>query len=92
MKNVTWLRNNIVLNLNQSRFDGGNPELTALLVKNATREDSGTYVCELENQIGPGTSERGVVVNVQCEYCVFSTHTHSLASRLLSLQTERVTG
>lgn len=68
LQSVRWLQNNTVLNLNQSRFDGGNPELTALLVRNATREDSGTYVCELSNQVGTGMSERGVIVDVQCEY------------------------
>ncbi|KAL7033530.1 hypothetical protein ACKWTF_007630 [Chironomus riparius] len=65
LQSVRWLQNHTVLNLNQSRFDGGNPELTALLVRNATREDSGTYVCELSNQVGTGMSERGVVVDVQ---------------------------
>lgn len=67
LQSVRWLQNHTVLNLNQSRFDGGNPELTALLVRNATREDSGTYVCELSNQVGTGMSERGVVVDVQCK-------------------------
>lgn len=77
LQSVRWLQNNTVLNLNQSRFDGGNPELTALLVRNATRDDKGLYVCELSNQVGTGTSERGVFVDVQCEYI----------ARLLSLQT-----
>lgn len=70
LQSVRWLQNHTVLNLNQSRFDGGNPELTALLVRNATREDSGTYVCELSNQVGTGMSEHGVVVDVQCEYAI----------------------
>lgn len=77
LQSVRWLQNNTVLNLNQSRFDGGNPELTALLVRNATRDDKGMYVCELSNQVGTGTSERGVFVDVQCEY---------MCARLLSLQ------
>ncbi|KAG5680757.1 hypothetical protein PVAND_010244 [Polypedilum vanderplanki] len=65
LHSVRWLQNNTVLNLNQSRFSGGNPELTTLVVKNATRYDSGTYVCELSNQVGTGMSENGVNVNVQ---------------------------
>jgi Immunoglobulin domain len=66
LASVRWLQNNSVLNLNQSRFDGGNPEQTALLVKNATRDDRGAYSCELTNQVGTGTSENGVIVDVQC--------------------------
>lgn len=66
LQSVRWLQNNTVLNLNQSRFSGGNPELTTLVVKNATRDDSGTYVCELSNQVGTGMSEGGVIVDVQC--------------------------
>lgn len=68
LASVRWLQNNSVLNLNQSRFDGGNPEQTALLVKNATRDDRGAYSCELTNQVGTGMSENGVVVDVQCEF------------------------
>jgi hypothetical protein len=67
---VRWLQDNTVLNLNQSRFDGGTPELQNLVVKNATREDSGTYVCELSNQVGTGKSEQAIYVDVQCEYSV----------------------
>lgn len=67
LASVRWLQNNSVLNLNQSRFDGGNSEQTALLVKNATRDDRGAYSCELTNQVGTGMSENGVVVDVQCE-------------------------
>lgn len=70
LQSVRWLQNGTVLNLNQSRFEGGNPELTALLVRNATRDDSGTYFCELANQVGTATSETGVVVDVQCE-CIY---------------------
>lgn len=71
LASVRWLQNSTVLNLNQSRFDGGNPEQTALLVKNATREDRGAYSCELSNQVGTGMSENGVVVDVQCEFSFF---------------------
>lgn len=66
---VKWLKDGIPLYLNQSRYDGGNPEQTALLVKNATRADIGTYYCELANTIGAGMSENGVYVNIQCEFC-----------------------
>jgi len=67
LQSVRWIQNHKVLNLNQSRFDGGDTEMTALLIRNVTRQDSGTYVCELSNQVGTGISERGVVVDVQCK-------------------------
>lgn len=70
LASVRWLQNSSVLNLNQSRFDGGNSEQTALLVKNATRDDRGAYSCELTNQVGTGMSLNAVVVDVQCEYKV----------------------
>lgn len=68
LASVRWLQNNSVLNLNQSRYGGGNPEHTALMVKNATRDDRGAYSCELTNQVGTGMSENGVIIDVQCEY------------------------
>jgi hypothetical protein len=71
LASVRWLQNNSVLNLNQSRFSGGNSEQQALLVRNATRDDSGAYSCELTNQVGTGMSENGVVVDVQCEMETF---------------------
>lgn len=69
---VRWLLDNTVLNLNQSRFDGGTSELQNLVVKNATREDTGTYVCELSNQVGTGKSELPIYVDVQCEYSAYA--------------------
>lgn len=68
LETVRWFQNGRPLNLNQSRYDGGNTEQSALLVKNATRNDIGTYFCELTNSIGTGMSDSGVFVNIQCEY------------------------
>jgi len=82
LTSVRWLQNNTVLNLNQSRLDGGNPEQTALLVKNATRDDRGSYSCELTNQVGTGMSENGVIVDVQCEL-IYTEETHT--KRILNL-------
>jgi hypothetical protein len=67
LTSVRWLLNNKVVDMNLTRYDGGNSEITALLVRNVTRDDSGKYTCELTNQIGTGTSENGIEVAVQCE-------------------------
>jgi hypothetical protein len=74
LESVRWLQDGRPLNVNQSRYDGGNPEQTALLVKNATRLDSGEYTCELTNTIGTGMSENGVSVNIQCKYATPFQH------------------
>jgi hypothetical protein len=68
LESVRWLRNGEPLNLNQSRYDGGTPDQTTLLVKSAIRLDSGEYTCELSNIIGTGMSENSVSVDIQCKY------------------------
>lgn len=62
---VTWTRNGEILNINHSRYEGGNPEQTALLVKGAHRSDIGSYACELQNAIGGDTSDNEINVDVQ---------------------------
>lgn len=61
------MQNGGAINVKQPRFDGGNPEQTALVVKNASRHDIGSYSCELYNEIGIGMSENQVLVDIQCE-------------------------
>lgn len=58
-----------LINLNHSRFEGGNPEQTALQIKDASRTDAGSYTCQLENNIGLGTSENDIDVEIICK-CV----------------------
>lgn len=53
------------MNINSSRFEGGNTEQTALLMKNATRHDSGNYTCELANSVGTDLSQNEINLNVQ---------------------------
>lgn len=60
-------RDGTALNINHSRYEGGNPEQTALLLKNATRDDMGNYTCELANSIGSVMSENDVNVDIQCK-------------------------
>lgn len=65
---VRWLQNGGAINVKQSRYDGGDPEQTALVVKNASRHDIGSYSCELYNEIGIGMSENQVLVDIQCKF------------------------
>ncbi|CAO1401818.1 unnamed protein product [Diamesa tonsa] len=62
---VRWLQNGGAINVNQPRFDGGNPEQTALVVKNSSRHDIGSYSCELSNEIGIGMSENQALIDIQ---------------------------
>lgn len=61
------LLNGELIHLNNSRYEGGNPEQTALLIKDASRNDAGSYTCELENSIALGTSENDIDVLVWCK-------------------------
>lgn len=56
-----------MISLNQTRVEGGNPEQNALLIKNATRTDIGSYKCELTNGIGEGASDNDIDVDVLCK-------------------------
>lgn len=71
LDNVKWLRDGKPLNLTQSRYEGGNPEQTALLVKNASRDDIGMYRCELKNTYGADVSDNTVNVDVQCKFLIY---------------------
>lgn len=66
--NIKWLHNNLDLKEDESRYEIGT---SSLLVKNATRNDSGNYTCEATNIIGKGTSTSEV--NMLCksfELCI----------------------
>lgn len=62
-----------MVDLSQGRVEGGNPEQTALLIRDASRDDIGSYTCELENGIGIGVSENDIDVDVNCKYLVYNT-------------------
>ena len=68
MLSVRWLHNGKVIDVLQSRFDGANLEQTAMVVNNASRHDSGSYSCELGNEIGIVMSENQVLIDVQCKF------------------------
>ncbi|XP_052564933.1 hemicentin-1 isoform X2 [Culex pipiens pallens] len=63
---VRWFRNGQEIKLANApaRYEGGTPEQTALLIKNSTRNDIGTYTCELSNSIGTDVSDNEIYVDV----------------------------
>ncbi|XP_037908056.1 hemicentin-1 isoform X6 [Hermetia illucens] len=66
LQSVKWFQNGKLLNLGESnRYEGGNPEHTALLIKESTRYDDGVYTCELANNIGAETSDNEIYLEVQ---------------------------
>ncbi|XP_058054565.1 hemicentin-1 [Anopheles bellator] len=64
LESVKWYRNQQEIKVSGARYEGGNPEQTALLVKNSTRHDIGAYTCELSNSIGFDVSDNEVFVDV----------------------------
>ncbi|KAJ6649403.1 Hemicentin-1 [Pseudolycoriella hygida] len=64
LKSVRWLRDGEQVDVSQGRIEGGNTEQTAMLVKEASRDDIGSYTCELKNEYGTGISENDIDVDV----------------------------
>lgn len=62
------LRDGELVDVTQGRIEGGNTEQTALLIKEASRDDIGSYTCELKNDYGIGVSENDIDVDVHCKY------------------------
>ncbi|KPU79104.1 uncharacterized protein Dana_GF11010, isoform I [Drosophila ananassae] len=66
LTNVVWYRNNEVVNVNNTdRYQGGNSENVALVIKSTEKDDTGNYSCQLSNSIGKGTSEQEINLDVQ---------------------------
>nr|XP_043070035.1 uncharacterized protein LOC108122918 isoform X8 [Drosophila bipectinata] len=66
LTNVVWYRNNEVVNVNNTdRYQGGNSENVALVIKSTEKDDTGNYSCQLSNSIGKGVSEQEINLDVQ---------------------------
>ncbi|XP_035734399.1 hemicentin-2-like [Vespa mandarinia] len=61
---VTWLQDDLELTLDEEHYEGGITVNTALIVKNATATDMGSYKCILENSVGSTSSKENVNVSV----------------------------
>ncbi|XP_012280549.1 hemicentin-1 isoform X2 [Orussus abietinus] len=64
LNSVKWLLDGEELTLNKEHYEGGITEQTALMVKNATQADMGTYTCILSNDIGESKTDDYVDVSV----------------------------
>lgn len=56
------------MNVNDTtHYKGGNSENVALVIKSTEKEDIGNYSCQLSNNIGKGTSDQKINLDVQCK-------------------------
>ncbi|XP_043650485.1 uncharacterized protein LOC122618254 isoform X1 [Drosophila teissieri] len=63
---VEWYRNDDLVNVNDTtHYKGGNSENVALVIKSTDKEDIGNYSCQLSNNIGKGTSDHKINLDVQ---------------------------
>ncbi|XP_043862054.1 uncharacterized protein LOC120447830 isoform X2 [Drosophila santomea] len=63
---VEWYRNDDLVNVNDTtHYKGGNSENVALVIKATNKEDIGNYSCQLSNNIGKGTSDHKINLDVQ---------------------------
>lgn len=69
LTSVTWYKDGEEIDIKSVKYEGGTSEQPALLVKKASRADSGEYACTLSNAIGSGDSENVAYVSIQCESC-----------------------
>lgn len=57
-----------MVNVNDTdRYQGGNSENVALVIRSTDKEDIGNYSCHLSNSIGQGISEQQIDLDVQCK-------------------------
>ncbi|KAG6439151.1 hypothetical protein O3G_MSEX000531 [Manduca sexta] len=65
LNEVTWFRDGERVNVNETdHYEGGTTEQQSLIIVAARGTDMGNYTCLLANQVGNGTSDHAVRVNV----------------------------
>lgn len=63
---ITWLRNNVILNLNaDSRLTNGNVSTPSLSISNVQQSDSGSYVCRAADELGIVVNSNTITVTHQ---------------------------
>ncbi|KAI8118506.1 Kin of IRRE-like protein 2 [Lucilia cuprina] len=66
LDHVVWYRNGEIVNVNDTeRYEGGNSENVALVIRSTEKQDIGNYTCQLSNAIGKGVSEQQIDLDVQ---------------------------
>ena len=67
--NFPRYRNGQLLELsNRTRYDGATVDQPSLVIKSASKADTGRYSCVLENEIGAAESQNAAQLNVLCEF------------------------
>lgn len=76
-----------MVNVNDTdRYQGGNSENVALVIRSTDKEDTGNYSCQLSNVIGKGVSEQQIDLDVQCKCSLDEGGENTLLYRFFLLQ------
>jgi uncharacterized protein YfaS (alpha-2-macroglobulin family) len=63
---ITWLRNNVILNINvNSRLTNGDVSTPSLSISNVQQSDSGSYVCQAADAMGTIVNSNTITVSPQ---------------------------
>jgi len=63
---ITWLRNNVILNINaDSRLTNGDVSTPSLSISNVQQSDSGSYVCRAADATGIVVNSNNITVTHQ---------------------------
>jgi uncharacterized protein YfaS (alpha-2-macroglobulin family) len=63
---ITWIRNNVILNINaDSRLTNGDVSTPSLSISNVQQSDSGSYVCQAADAMGTIVNSNTITVSPQ---------------------------